>query len=63
MLTWHPSRARDLPYALLPELKRYKDIVRCVALGVEVLSRTSDANLDCAFVENALVFIVPKLGG
>ena len=25
-------------------------------------SRTTDANLDCAFVENALVFVVPKIG-
>ena len=26
-------------------------------------SRTADANLDCAFVENALVFVVPNKGG
>ena len=24
--------------------------------------RTTDTNLDCAFVENALVFVVPKMG-
>ena len=31
-----PSRAMDLPRALLPELQRYQDTVRCVALSVEV---------------------------
>ena len=35
-LTRRPSRALDLPRALLPELKRYKDMVRCAALGAEV---------------------------
>ena len=32
-LTWRPSRALDSPRALLPELQRYKDTVRCAALG------------------------------
>ena len=34
----HPSRSRalDSPRALLPELQRYKDSVRCAALGAEV---------------------------
>ena len=36
-LTRRPSRALDSPRALLPELQRYKDIVRCAALGAEVL--------------------------
>ena len=27
------------------------------------MSRTIDPNLDCAFVENALVFVVPRIGG
>ena len=31
-----PSRALDSPCALLPELQRYKDLVRCTALGAEV---------------------------
>ena len=31
-----PSRTLDSPHALLPELQRYKDTVRCVALGKEV---------------------------
>ena len=35
-LTRRPSRALDSPPALLPELQRYKDTVRCAALGVEV---------------------------
>ena len=35
-LTRRPSRALDSPRALLPELQRYKDIVRCAALGAEV---------------------------
>merc|ERR1712020_299599 len=35
-LTLHPSRALDLPRALLPELQRNKDTVRCAALGAEV---------------------------
>ena len=35
-LTWRPSRALNSPRALLPELQRYKDTVRCAALGAEV---------------------------
>ena len=35
-LTRHPSRALKLSLALLPELQRYKDTVRCGALGAEV---------------------------
>ena len=30
--------------------------------GPRTLLRTTDANLDCAFVENALVFVAPKMG-
>ena len=62
MLTWHPSRTLDSPRALLPELQRYKDTVRCVALGAEVPGqRTTNANLVHAFVENKLVFVAPKI--
>ena len=33
-------------------------------LGSEVThSKTTDTNLDCVFVENALVFIIPKVWG
>ena len=35
-LTRHPTGALDLPRALLPELQRNKDTVRCAALGAEV---------------------------
>ena len=35
-LTRHPSRAPELPRLSLPELQRYKDTVRCAALGAEV---------------------------
>ena len=35
-LTRRPSRALDSPRALLPELQRYKDTVRCAALGMDV---------------------------
>ena len=35
-LTRRPSQALDSPRALLPELQRYKDTVRCAALGPEV---------------------------
>ena len=35
-LTWRPNQALNSPRALLPELQRYKDTVRCAALGVEV---------------------------
>ena len=39
-LTRRPSRALNLPRALLPELQRYKDTVSCVALGPEVPGTT-----------------------
>ena len=35
-LTRRPSWALDSPRALLPELQRNKDAVRCAALGAEV---------------------------
>ena len=35
-LTRRPLRAICLPRALLPELQRYKDTVRCATLGAEV---------------------------
>ena len=35
-LTRRPSWALDSPRALLPELQRYKDTVRCGELGAEV---------------------------
>ena len=35
-LIWCPSRVLNSPRALLPELQRYKDTVRCAELGTEV---------------------------
>ena len=35
-LTRRPSRALDSPRMLVLELQRYKDTVRCAALGAEV---------------------------
>ena len=35
-LTRRPSRALDSPRALLLELQKYKDTVRCATLGAEV---------------------------
>ena len=35
-LTWRPTRSLDSPCALLPELQRYKDTVRCGAPGAKV---------------------------
>ena len=60
-LTRRPSRALNSPCALLLELQRSKDTDRCAG-GPRTTSRTTDANLDCAFVENALVYVVPKIG-
>ena len=53
---------------LVLELHRYKDTVRGGALvlalgGPRTLSGTTDATLDCAFVENAHVFVVLKSNG
>ena len=56
-LTRRPSRALDSPRALLPELQRNKNTVRCAALGAEgpkTVSRITDANLYCEFYENTL---------
>ena len=61
------SRSRALNLALyiaLPEVQQ-KDTVRYGTLGalVQVLhrQRTTAANLDCTFVENAFIFIEPKI--
>ena len=59
-LTRCPSKALNLPRALLPELQRNKDTVRyaCCARcrGPRTPSKTANANLDCEFVENAHFF-------
>ena len=63
-----PYKALDLSRALLTELQIYKDTVKCVApcakrqvcctirKGPRTPSRTADENLDCAVVENALLY-------
>ena len=62
-LTWCPSRALDWPGALLPDLQRYKDTISQVwsprCRDPRTPSITNDANLDWAFVENALFNTVP----
>ena len=49
-----------MPHVLPPELQRIEDTVGCATLGTKV---PSDSNLDCGFVENALAFVVLKIGG
>ena len=60
-LSWHSALQGPAPCALLPELQRIKDAVKRTALSAGVPDqRQDDANLDCAFVETALVFVVLK---
>ena len=59
-----PSQTLDSPRALLPELQRYKNncqVWRARRGGPRTLSTTTDANLDCAFIENALLYTDPRL--
>ena len=58
-LTRRPSRALDSPRALFPELQRYQYTVMSRRRGPRTPSKTADANLDCAFVENSLFYIDP----
>ena len=55
-LTRRPSRALASPPALLPELQRVKQghsqVCRARRGGSRTLSKTTDANLDCASAEN-----------
>ena len=67
-LTRCSSGDLDLPHALLLEVQKYKDTVRCGSLGAEVSRHRQEQqkkNLDCAFVENATldVFVVLEIGG
>ena len=62
-LTRRPSQALDAPHALLPKLERYKDNVKCAALGAEVprhrqqqLTQTLIARLlKCTFLHRSLI--------
>ena len=50
---------------LLPELRRNKDTARLELLGTEVARHSQEQLtqiLHYALVENALVFVVPKIG-
>ena len=63
-LTWRSSRALDLRGLLLSKLQRYKDsLVQAKRRCQRTLSRKTITNLNCTFVDNALVFIFPKLWG
>ena len=53
-----------LPRALLPELQRIKDIVRCAGLGPEFPGQHQEQltqTLICAIIQDALVFVVPLI--
>ena len=56
-LTWRPSRALD-SRVTNRTIQRYKNTAGC--RGLRKLSRKTYANLDCVFVENALLFVVPN---
>ena len=51
-LSWHPSRALDMPCALLPGQKRYKDTSRWAALGAEVPGHCQKQLTQTLIVEN-----------
>ena len=51
-LTRLSSRALGLLHRLLPELQKHKDTAR--RGGPRTQSKTTNANLDCGFAENAL---------
>ena len=65
MASWRPSRALDSPRALLLELQRYKDTLRCATLArvPRTSSKTIGANFNYAFVETSLVFAFPNIRG
>ena len=60
VLTRRPSKALNSPCALLAELQRNKDTVKCTAVQEvpRTPSQTAYANLDCLFVENALQSLI-----
>ena len=45
------------------EIQGHHQVWRARRGGPRTPSRTTDANLDCPFVENALIFVVPKNEG
>ena len=65
-LTRRPSRALDSPRLLLPnssDTRTPPEVCKAKCPGPRTPSRTTDTNLDCAPVENALVWVAPKIGG
>ena len=44
------------------EIQGHRQVWRARRRGPRTLSTTTDANLDCAFIEIALVFVTPKIG-
>ena len=65
-LVGHPSRALDWPRALLLELLRNKDTVKCVALSAGVARHFQEQltkNLDCALAEMNVFLLFQKFGG
>ena len=64
-LTQCPSRVPHLASCVASgttEIQRHCQMCRARRQGPRRQSRTNDANLDCLFVENALVFVVPNIG-
>ena len=53
-LTRRPSQALDSPRALLPELQRYKDAVRCAVLGAEVSGHCQKQTLNVRLLKTHL---------
>ena len=45
------------------EIQGHRQVCRARPGGPRTPSTTTDANLDCVFVENAVVFLDPKNGG
>ena len=64
-LTWRPSQALDSPRALLPELQRNKDTVRCVELGAKVPGHRQEQltqTLIERLFEKAFILLFQKTG-
>ena len=58
-MTCRPLRALNSPCELFPELQRYKDTVRCAALGHEVPGHGQEQLTQTLFIENALLYADP----
>ena len=60
-LIGRPSSALDSPRALLPEILGHRKVSRTRFTAPRTPSKRADANLDCAFAENALSYKYPNL--